>query len=65
MPEESALVFYRIENDQNRFLIDSTVAYRLSGDFPTTVGSHSPSLVVSQTSASREASKSSTVGRSV
>ena len=65
MPEESALVFYRIENDQNRFLIDSTVAYRLSGDFPTTVGSHIPSLVVSQTSASREASKSSTVGRSV
>ena len=65
MPDENALVFYRIENDQNRFLIDSTVAYRMTGDFPTTVGSHIPSLVVSQTSASREASKSSTVGRSV
>ncbi|WP_409223569.1 DUF3274 domain-containing protein, partial [Escherichia coli] len=40
---------YRAEESKNSQLIDATVAYRKSGEFPVVVGNRLPSLVGTQT----------------
>jgi len=56
LPDEAVEKLYFQENEKNRFLIDSTVAYRTSGVLPT-IADKMPSLVAAQTLVERDAGK--------
>ena len=56
LPDEAVEKLYFQENEKNRFLIDSTVAYRTSGVLPT-LADKMPNLVAAQTSLERDAGK--------
>lgn len=49
LPDEEVRALYRAEESKNSQLIDATVAYRKSGEFPVVVGNRLPSLVGTQT----------------
>ena len=53
LPDEEVRALYRAQDAGNRNLIDATVAYRKSGDFPQMVGNTLPSLVATQTISER------------
>ena len=64
LPDEAVEKLYFQENEKNRFLIDSTVAYRTSGVLPT-IADKMPSLVAAQTLVERDAGKSVQFGGQV
>ncbi|KAF1068069.1 MAG: hypothetical protein GAK45_01478 [Pseudomonas citronellolis] len=49
LPDDEVMALYIAEAAGNRGLIDATVAYRKSGEFPQMVGSALPSLVATHT----------------
>lgn len=61
--DDTATSHFRSEESSNRSLINATVTYRTSGILPTIVSkTNMPNLVVSQTLAERDASKSVSFG---